>query len=158
FSLDVSATLKGDVGHNITISLQRSGILLSAALWVMHSDLYQAGIKTQVRLGEWVTWYWLHDITYHLKHLISVFNVVLAICNCQSPPHKDPKCRLEAFNIMTTTGVYHLVIMDFMNLGIKFLYGSGSMLASSCCLVRHYMHVEEGNQIVTVWYMQDSIY
>ncbi|KAG2061123.1 hypothetical protein BDR06DRAFT_871452, partial [Suillus hirtellus] len=62
------------------------------------------------------------------------------------------------FDIMTTAGIYHPVIMDFMNLGIKFLYDSRSMLASSCLLVRHHMHVEQGSQIVTVWYMRDSIH
>ncbi|KAG1856503.1 hypothetical protein C8R48DRAFT_608243, partial [Suillus tomentosus] len=55
-------------------------------------------------------------------------------------------------------GVYRPVVMDFMNLGIKFLYDSGSILASSCRLVRHYMNVEKGNRIVTVWYMRDSIH
>ncbi|KAG2129668.1 uncharacterized protein EDB93DRAFT_1095358, partial [Suillus bovinus] len=153
FSPDVSATLKGVDGHNITTSLQRSGILVSAALHVMHPDLYLAGIQTQVRLGEWASQYELHDMCYHLQHWTSVFNVVSVICNHRSPPHRDPKCRPEAFDIMTTTGIYHPVITDFINLGIKFLYNSGSMLASSCRLVRHHMHVEEGNRIVTAWYM-----
>ncbi|KAG2052957.1 hypothetical protein BDR06DRAFT_886822, partial [Suillus hirtellus] len=62
------------------------------------------------------------------------------------------------FDIMTTTGIYHLVITDFMNLSVKFLYDSGSMLASSCRFVRHHMHVEQGSQIVTAWYMRDSIH
>ncbi|KAG2129656.1 uncharacterized protein EDB93DRAFT_1108643 [Suillus bovinus] len=105
FSPGVSATLKGDSGHNIMTSLQRSSILVSAALQVMHPDLFQAGIEIHVRLG-----------------------------------------------------IYHLVVMDFMNLGIKFLYDSGSMLAASCCLVRHHMNVEEGSHIVTAWYMRDSIH
>ncbi|KAG2055031.1 hypothetical protein BDR06DRAFT_883048 [Suillus hirtellus] len=124
----------------------------------MHPDLYLAGIKTQVRLGEWVSWYQLHDMCYHLQRWISVFNVVSVICNHWSPPHRDPKCQPEAFDIMTTAGIYHPVIMDFINLRIKFLYDSGSMLASSCRLVRYHMHVEEGNWIVTAWYMQDSIH
>ncbi|KAG1851279.1 hypothetical protein C8R48DRAFT_542623, partial [Suillus tomentosus] len=147
-----------DVGRNITTSLQRSGILVSAALRVMHPDLYRAGIKTQVRLGEWATQYQLEDMCHHLKHWASVFNVVSVICNRRSPPHRDPKCRPEAFDIMTTAGIYHPVIMDFMNLGIKFLYDSGSMLASSCRLVRHHIHVEQGSWIVTAWYMRDSIH
>ncbi|KAG2336401.1 hypothetical protein BDR05DRAFT_854165, partial [Suillus weaverae] len=158
FSPQVSAALKGNAGRNITTSLQRSGILVSAALRVMHPDLYWAGIKTQVWLGEWATQYQLEDMCHHLKHWASVFNVVSVICNCRSPPHRDPKCRPEAFDIMTTAGVYHPVIMDFMNLGIKFLYDSGSMLASSCRLVRHHMHVQQGSQIVTAWYMRDSIH
>ncbi|KAG2113784.1 uncharacterized protein F5147DRAFT_770427 [Suillus discolor] len=68
FSPQGSTALKGDVGRNITTSLQRSGILVSAALRVMHPDLYRAGIKTQVQLGEWATRYQLHDMSYHLKH------------------------------------------------------------------------------------------
>ncbi|KAG2117012.1 uncharacterized protein F5147DRAFT_566956, partial [Suillus discolor] len=158
FSPEVSVSLKGDVGSKITTSLQRSGILVSAALRVMHPDLYQAGIKTQVRLGKWAIRYQLHDMCHHLKRWTSVFNVVSVICNRRSSPHRDPKCRPEAFDIMTTAGIYHPVMMDFMNLGIKFLYDSGSMLASSCRLVRHHMHVEEGSWIVTAWYMRDSIH
>ncbi|KAG1722298.1 hypothetical protein EDB19DRAFT_1916732 [Suillus lakei] len=153
FSPEVSVTLKGDAGCNITTSLQRSGIIVSAALQVMHPDLYLAGMETQVRLGKWAAIYELDKMHHHLQCWTSVFNVVSVICNRQTPPHRDPKCRLAAFDIMMTTSIYHPVIMDFMNLGIKFLYDSGSMLASSCRLVRHYMNVEEGNRIVTVWYM-----
>ncbi|KAG1882237.1 hypothetical protein F4604DRAFT_1577679, partial [Suillus subluteus] len=158
FSPEVSAALKGDASRNITTSLQRSGIIVSAALWVMHPDLYWAGMETQVRLGKWAARYELDEMHYHLQRWTSVFNVVSIICNRRSPPHRDPKCRPAAFDIMTTAGMYHPVVMDFMNLGIKFLYDSGSMLASSCRLVRHYMNVEEGNRIVTAWYMRDSIH
>ncbi|KAG1830856.1 hypothetical protein EV424DRAFT_1314940 [Suillus variegatus] len=158
FSPEVSAALKGAAGHNITASLQRSGIVVSAALRVMHPDLYWAGMETQVRLGKWAARYELNEMHHHLQRWTSVFNVVSIICNRRTPPHRDPKCRPAAFDIMTTAGVYCPVIMDFMNLGIKFLYDSGSILASSCRLVRHYMNVEEGNRIVTAWYMRDSIH
>ncbi|KAG2029392.1 hypothetical protein BDR03DRAFT_815127, partial [Suillus americanus] len=154
FLPEVSAALKGDAGRNITTSLQRSGIIVSAALWVMHPDLYWAGMETQVRLGKWASRYELDEMHYHLQRWTSVFNVVSIICNRWSPPHRDPK----SFDIMTTAGRYHPVVMDFMNLRIKFLYDSGSILASSCRLVRHYMNVEEGNRIVTAWYMRDSIH
>ncbi|KAG2029646.1 hypothetical protein BDR03DRAFT_1018115 [Suillus americanus] len=43
FSPEVSVALKGDAGRNITMSLQRSSIIISAALRVMHPDLYWAG-------------------------------------------------------------------------------------------------------------------
>ncbi|KAG1817681.1 uncharacterized protein BJ212DRAFT_1205515, partial [Suillus subaureus] len=123
--------------------------IISAALQVMHPDLYWARMETQVGLGKWAARYELDEMHYHLQCWTSVFNVVSIICNHWLPPHRDPK----SFDIMTTVGMYHLVITDFMNLGIKFLYDSGSMLASSCQLVRHYMNVEEGNRIVTAWYM-----
>ncbi|KAG2127671.1 hypothetical protein DEU56DRAFT_758558 [Suillus clintonianus] len=158
FSPEVSAALKGEAGCKIMVSLQRSGIIVSAALRVIHPDLYWARMETQVRLGTWAAQYGLDDMHHHLQRWTSVFNVVSIICNHWTPPHRDPKCRPAAFDIMTTAGVYHLAIMDFMNLGIKFLYDSGSILASSCRLVRHYMNVEEGNRIVTAWYMRDSIH
>ncbi|KAG2073299.1 hypothetical protein BDR04DRAFT_1116440 [Suillus decipiens] len=102
------------------MSLQRSGIIISAALQVMHPDLYWARMETQVRLGKWAARYELDEMHYHLQCWTSVFNVVSIICNRRSPPHRDPKCRPAAFDIMTTA--------------------------------------EEGNQIVTAWYMQDSIH
>ena len=142
----------------ITGSLQRSGVLVSAALRIMHPDLYWAGMETQVRLGEWASEYEMNDMYDHLKCWTSVFNVLAVICNRQTPPHRDPKCRPEAFDLMTTAGKYQPVIMEFMNLGIKFKYDSGSMIASSCRLMRHRIDVEEGNRIVTAWYMRDSIH
>ncbi|KAG2030894.1 hypothetical protein BDR03DRAFT_877279, partial [Suillus americanus] len=107
-----------------------SGIIVSAALRVMHPDLYWARMETHVRLGEWATRYELGDMHHHLQHWTSIFNVVSIICNRRTPPHRDPKCQPAAYDMMTTTSRYQLVIMDFMNLGIKFLYDSGSMLAS----------------------------
>jgi hypothetical protein len=124
----------------------------------MHPDLYWAGMETQVKLGEWARKYELNDMYDHLKRWTSVFNVLAVICNRRTPPHRDPKCRPEAFDLMTTAGKYQPAIMEFMNLGIKFKYDSGSMIASSCRLMRHRIDVEEGNRIVTAWYMRDSIH
>jgi len=84
FSPKVSAALKGKSGHKITNTLQRSGVLASAALQIMHPDLYWAGIETQVKLSEWAIKYQLHDMYHHLKHWTSVFNVLLVICNQQT--------------------------------------------------------------------------
>ncbi|KAG2044164.1 hypothetical protein BDR03DRAFT_1004508 [Suillus americanus] len=86
FSPEVLATLKGDAGRKITTSLQWSSIIVSAALQVMHPDLYWAGIETHVRLGEWATRYELDDMYHHLQHWTSVFNVVSVICNRRTPP------------------------------------------------------------------------
>ena len=124
----------------------------------MHPELYLAGIKTHVQLVEWATKYGLDEMRHHLKHWTSIFNVVSVICNRRTPPHRDPKCRPEAYDLMTTAGSYKPAIMEFTNLRIRFAYDSGSMLASSCRLMRHAMHVEEGNRIVTAWYMRDSIH
>lgn len=158
FSPEVSAALKGDTGPMIIKSLQRSGVLVSAALRMMHPQLYLACMKTQVRLGEWAAKYGLDEMYHHLKHWTSVFNVTSMICNRRTPPHRDPKCPPEAYDIMTTAGEYKPAVMEFTNIRTKFTYDSGSMIASSCRLMRHAMHVEEGNRIATAWYMRDSIH
>ncbi|KIK35879.1 hypothetical protein CY34DRAFT_95377, partial [Suillus luteus UH-Slu-Lm8-n1] len=77
----VSVALKGDAGRNITASHKRSSIIVSAALQVMHPDLYWAGMETKVRLGKWADRYKLNEMHHHLQHWTSIFNVVLIICN-----------------------------------------------------------------------------
>ncbi|KIK39198.1 hypothetical protein CY34DRAFT_14548 [Suillus luteus UH-Slu-Lm8-n1] len=64
FSPEVSVALNGDAGRNITTSLQRTGIIISAALRVMHPDLYWTGMETQVRLGKWAARYELDEMNY----------------------------------------------------------------------------------------------
>ena len=59
---------------------------------------------------------------------------------------------------MTTVGIYPQAVMKFMNIGVKFKYDTGSMIGSSCCIMRHCMDVTEGNRIVNAWYMRDSIH
>ncbi|KAG2030728.1 hypothetical protein BDR03DRAFT_1016831 [Suillus americanus] len=51
FTPEVSATLKGKGSPEVMISMQRSALLASAALRVMHPKLYWASVTTQIKLG-----------------------------------------------------------------------------------------------------------
>jgi hypothetical protein len=158
FVPEVSATLKGDNGRQLLISMNRSAILISAALRVMHPTLYFAGVETLLRLGTWAHDAGLHEMHDRIVHWASVFNVATIMCNRRSPPHRDPKCRPEAFDIMTSIGVYDPAIMTLKNFGITLKYDSCVMVAFSCHLVVHEMYVESGDRIVWAWFMRDSIH
>ena len=158
FDPEVSATLKGDHGSHLVKSMNRSAILISAALRVMHADLYFAGLETLLKLGAWAHDAGLHDIYDRIVHWASVFNVASIMCNRRSPPHRDPKCRPEAFDIMTSIGAYLPAIMNLKNFGIKLTYDSCVMVGFSCRLVVHEMYVESGDRIVWAWFMRDSLH
>ena len=138
--------------------MNMAAILVSAALRVMHPDLYFAGVDTLLKLGKWAGDEGLTDMYDRIANWGSVFNVAAIMCNRRSPPHRDPKCRPEAFDIMTSIGVYTPATMDLKNLGIKLAYHSGVMVAFSCRLVVHEMYVESGDRIVWAWFMRDSIH
>ncbi|KAJ8583552.1 hypothetical protein M405DRAFT_748453 [Rhizopogon salebrosus TDB-379] len=158
FSPEVSATLKGDHGTQLVISMNLSAILASAALRVMHPALYFAGVDTLLKLGRWARDSGLEDMCDRILHWASVFNVASIMCNRRSPPHRDPKCRPEAFDIMTSISVYHPTVMNIQNFSIKLRYDSCVMVAFSCRLAVHGMHVESGDRIVWAWFMRDSVH
>ncbi|KAG2139256.1 hypothetical protein DEU56DRAFT_698823, partial [Suillus clintonianus] len=118
----VSAALKGDGGPAVILSMQRSALLTSAALRVMHPDLYWASVTTQIKLGQWAKENDLIDIYTCLQLWASVFNCAAVICNRQCPPHRDPSSTPDGFDLMTSIGNYSEGIMTLSNLGIRLQY------------------------------------
>jgi hypothetical protein len=158
FAPELSATLKGDRGREITVSTQRSGLLASAALRVMHPESYFAGLHTMIRLGEWAEKGEDKELLDRIMNWASVFNVATIICNRSTPPHRDPKCPPEALDVMMTVGNYGPAVMDLPNLGIRLGYDSGTMVATSCRIVRHGVDVDRGDRVMWAWYMRDTVH
>ncbi|KAG1868408.1 hypothetical protein F4604DRAFT_1927265 [Suillus subluteus] len=158
FMPEVSATLKGDEGLSIITDMQHPGLVSSATLHVMHPRLYLASISTQVELGHWVAKQGLGDMYRFLQHWTSVYTGVAVMCNRHSPSHRDPKCPLEGFDILTCIGGYGHGVMHLDNLGIDLAYDPGVMVSYSGCLVRHGVWVAEGDRIVWSWFMHDSMH
>ncbi|OJA08836.1 hypothetical protein AZE42_12272 [Rhizopogon vesiculosus] len=76
------------------------GLLVLAALRVMHPELYFAGLHMILRLGEWAEKQGNVELLDCLKNWASVFNVATVMCNRLTPPHRDPKCPPEDLDIM----------------------------------------------------------
>ncbi|KAG1847056.1 hypothetical protein F4604DRAFT_1594712 [Suillus subluteus] len=153
FKPEVSATLKGERSLSMIMDMQRPALLASAALRVMHPQLYWASVKTQIELGRWSGDQGMADMHHLLKYWASVYTSAAIMCNRQSPDHQDPKCPPEAFDILTSIGSYRCATMKLPNLGIEMAYNPGVMVSYSGRLVRHGIRVDEGDQIVWSWFL-----
>jgi hypothetical protein len=158
FKPEMSATLKGYQSLDIIMAMQRPAMLASAALHVMHPELYWASVRTHVELGSWAAKQGLEDMQQCLKHWAAVYTGAAVMCNHDSPDHRDPKCPPEAFDVLTCIGSYSRAIMRLTNLGIDLVYKPGVMVSYSGRLVRHGIRVDEGDRIVWAWFMQDSVH
>ncbi|KAG1852526.1 hypothetical protein F4604DRAFT_1686629 [Suillus subluteus] len=143
FTPEVSATLKGEGGPMVIISMQRSALLASAAL--------------QIKLGRWAVENGLDDIYTRLQLWASVFNCAAVICNRQCPLHRDPRSAPEGFNVMTSVSHYDDGFMTLSNLGIQLRYNSGAIIGCSGCIVRHGVTFT-GDHIMWAWFMCDSLH
>ncbi|KAG1721900.1 uncharacterized protein EDB91DRAFT_1256305 [Suillus paluster] len=158
FKPEVSASLKGDRSLSMIMDMQRPALLASAALHVMHPKLYWASVRTHIKLSRWSEEQGLHDMHRLLKHWASVYTGAAVMCNCQSPDHRDPKCLPEAFDILTCIGSYPHAVMQLTNLGIELVYNPGVMVSYSGHLVRHGIHIDEGDRMVWAWFLRDSVH
>ncbi|KAG1849007.1 hypothetical protein F4604DRAFT_1935087 [Suillus subluteus] len=68
FKPKVSATLKGKRSLSMIMDMQWPALLASAALWVMHPQLYWASVKTQIELGCWLGDQGMADMHHLLKY------------------------------------------------------------------------------------------
>ncbi|KAG2335518.1 hypothetical protein BDR05DRAFT_898346 [Suillus weaverae] len=135
------------------MAMQRPTLLMSAALRIMHPQLYWASVRTHVELGCWSADQGLRDMHHLLKHWASIYTGAAIMCNQQSPEHQDPRCPPEAFDILTCIGSYPREVMQLTNLRIDLVYNLGVMVSYLGHLVRHGIHVDEGDQIVWAWFL-----
>ncbi|KAG1778654.1 hypothetical protein EV702DRAFT_1196167 [Suillus placidus] len=87
FKPKVSATLKGKRSLSMIMAMQRPALLASAALRVMHPELYWASVATHLELGRWSADQGLRDMHRLLTHWASVYTSASIMCNCQLPDH-----------------------------------------------------------------------
>lgn len=154
----ISATLKGERSLSTIIDMQRPALIASAALRVMHPQLYWASVATHLELGRWSRDQGHVEMHHLLKHWASVYTGASIMCNRQSPDHRDPKCPPEAFDILTCIGNYQHAVMKLTNLGIELAYDPGVMVSYSGRLVRHGIKVKDGDRIVWAWFLRDSVH
>ncbi|KAG1720700.1 hypothetical protein EDB19DRAFT_1835837 [Suillus lakei] len=115
----VSASLKGNRSLSMILDMQRHALIVSAALHVMHPQLYWASVRTHLELGHWSVDYGLDDMHHFLKHWASVYTGAAIMCNHQTPDHRDPKCPPKAFDILTCIRSYQHAVMQLINFGIE---------------------------------------
>ncbi|KAG1792285.1 uncharacterized protein HD556DRAFT_1444554 [Suillus plorans] len=158
FHLHVSATLKLFDGWSFCQAMQRPAALITAALRVMHPNLYWSSLAMKLALGLWAADNKLDEMGDYLREWASVFTALAIVCNRRSPMHHDPLSRPQWFDVMTTFGNYGVARMKMPNLGIESVYPAGSMVAGSGRIMRHGLDMADGDRTAWVLYMRDDVH
>ncbi|KAF8833841.1 hypothetical protein BDN67DRAFT_916160 [Paxillus ammoniavirescens] len=93
--------------------------VLSAALAIMHPDLYAA------------------EMAALLECWPSVFSTSSVIVNHETPFHRDHNSRVQWFDLLASIGCYPGSVFDMTTLGTACYYPPGSVIGISGNLVRH---------------------
>ncbi|KAG1894249.1 uncharacterized protein F5891DRAFT_961807 [Suillus fuscotomentosus] len=158
FIPEVSGTLKGNCNLSSIMDIQQLAFLSSAALQVMHPQLYRALMSPHIKLGLWAAEQGQDEMYRCLQHWASAYTGAAVVCNRDTPCHHDLKYPLEGFDILTLIGSYDNAVMNLTNLGIDLAYNPGVMVSYSGRLVRHGIQVSEGDRIIWAWFMWDSMH
>ncbi|KAG2053985.1 hypothetical protein BDR06DRAFT_885024 [Suillus hirtellus] len=113
------------------MDMQQPALLSSAALWVMHLQLYWASMSTHVKLRHWAAEQGQDEMYRCLQHWASAYTGAAVVCNRDTLGHCNPKCLQEGFDILTSIKSYDNIVMNLINLGIDLAYNPGVMVSYS---------------------------
>lgn len=164
---EVSATLKArnpDQGGRAWLEqMILPSAVLSAAMAVMHPDLYAAGREAVVRLYQDLAV--LHpddpalvEMAEMLRLWPSVFTTTSVMVNRVTPFHRDHNSRVQWYDLLASIGSYVHAWFEVPTLGTACYYPPGSVVAVSGLLVRHGVAPTEGNRLCVASYMRDNVH
>jgi hypothetical protein len=150
----VSATLKArnpDQGGRAWLEqMILPSAVLSAAMAVMHPNLYAAGREAVVRLYQDLAVLHPDDpalvkMAEMLRLWPSVFTATSVMVNHVTPFHRDHNSRVQWYDLLASIGSYVHAWFEVPTLGTACYYPPGSVVAVSGLLVRHGVAPTEGN-------------
>lgn len=155
YDLKISATVKPENEHKggraWLIAMAESATLLSSMVRVIHPEMFEMGMKTMNRMGM------RPDLAEVLRLWYSVFNGVQVISNRETPVHRDHNSRWEWYDLLTTVGPYTKAILEFPGVGLRFWYGSGTVLGFCGRVIRHGVSEADGDRICVAYYMRENV-
>lgn len=131
--------------------------VLSAALAIMHLDLYVAGRESIIKLykeqGPQDP-----EMAALLECWPSVFLASSVIVNRETPFHRDHNSRVQWFDLLASIGCYPGSVFDMPTLGTACYYPPGSVIGISGNLVRHGVARTDGDRLCLASYMRDNVH
>ena len=160
---EISVTLKpGQIKPSTQTWLEdvaESFALIGAFLMIAHPELYMAGQKVFFEI--------IHNpavikegdaVLEVLKYWTSPFSGYGLVSNCITPFHRDNNSQGQWYDFLTTIGPYSGGRLVIYNLGLEFVYESGTMVALLGKLLRHGVMAPEGDRICLAQYMRDNVH
>ena len=133
--------------------------LMSAAVAIMHPDMYRAGRDTLIKLGKQE--HAKNDpdgMADVLAKWGAVFNGVNVISNRQTPLHRDNYSSAEWYDLLATVGDYANGVLELPTVGVRLKYPPGTLVALSGRVLRHGASEVDGDRLCLAWYMRSSVH
>lgn len=93
-----------------------------------------------------------------LPHAPSMYSGVELISNRQTKDHVDCKGRRQCLDMLVTIGPYLKAEMRLADVGLRFAYPSGTVVAVAGGVVRHSVEAEGGERICWAYFMRDELF
>ncbi|KAF8421561.1 hypothetical protein L210DRAFT_877735 [Boletus edulis BED1] len=132
--------------------------ILSAAMAIMHPDMYVTGREALVQLGKWAAEEGQTDMLDVLKIWPTVFSVGSIVANRASWLHWDLNGRPQWFDFLVTCGAYDDLDLVLPCLGLQLWYNPGTGVAMSGHLLQHGVSSISGDRGVISLYMWDNVH
>ncbi|KAF8834892.1 hypothetical protein BDN67DRAFT_914019, partial [Paxillus ammoniavirescens] len=137
--------------------------VLSAAMAIMHPNLYASGHEAVVHLYQDLAMAhpdepMLVEMAEMLRLWPSVFTAMLVMVNCSTLFHRDHNSRVQWYDLLASIGSYHHAWFEVPTLGTACHYPPGSVVVVSGLLVRHGVTQTEGNRLCFASYMRDNVH
>jgi hypothetical protein len=133
------------------MALTESSILLSSIVRVIHPTMFDMGMKSMRVMGL------MTDLLQIVELWYSIFNGVQVISNRETPVHRDHNSHWPWYDLLTTVGPYQNAILEYPGMGLRFWYGSGTVVGLCGRVVRHGVSEADGERICLAHYMRENV-
>jgi len=154
--LVVSADLRTSAGANYIRRVAHAELLHNAILCLVCPSLYHKGSEAVSRVlsGNVV-------LQHHQNADLwgSAFSAWQLIVNRRTPRHRDMGAAPTMYDLLTSAGTYTRAHLDVHDLGARFLYSPGTVVAlSGKTLLHEVKHWEGGERICIAHYFRDNVH
>ena len=126
-------------------------MILSSITRVIHPELFEMGLDSMSKMSNQET---LKDV---LDLWWSVFNGVQVISNRETPVYHDHSSLSCWYDLLTTMGPYKTAHLELPGVGLRFSYGSGTVIGLCGRVLRHGVSLADEERICVAYYMRENV-
>ena len=136
-----------------------SSALMGALLWIIHPELYAAGIQALTTLASHPELVKEGDeLAAILQVWSSPYSSYSIISNRESIGHQDNNSRPAWYDMLVSVGTYNEGVLTLPGLGLTFQYNPGTVVGLCGKLLKHAVPEVVGNRVCLAYYMRDKVH
>jgi hypothetical protein len=139
--------------------ISESSALMGSLLWIIHPELYHAGMEGLKALAENPDMVKEGDDVFQILHWWSTpFSGYSIISNRTTPVHRDNSARPQWYDLLASFGTYGYGEMKLPGIGVTLKYPAGTLVALCGKLLQHEVLEVVGNRVCLAHYMRDNVH